>query len=181
MSRRQRPIGAFASALWSPEPRSRSHRASWSWTMRPPRARRGSSTPSSATHRGGGDDLPEVNLARPRRRWRGHCLPTFAAGSATERLLPRPSPRSAGSSRPSSPPRARAICRRRALLEAHHGGDFLRFFQERLHLPEELHAVLLHDDGVRPLADFDEALVGRRRQLLEHGPRHPGGTVLVPL
>jgi hypothetical protein len=33
------------------------------------------------------------------------------------------------------------------------------------HLTEELHAVLLHDDGVGTLAELDESLVGRTGEL----------------
>src|SRR4051812_20368870 len=33
--------------------------------------------------------------------------------------------------------------------------------EELLHLPEQLHPVLLHDDRVRPFADLDIALVRR--------------------
>src|SRR5256885_3195729 len=56
--------------------------------------------------------------------------------------------------------------------------------QEELDLAEELVPVLLHDHGVRALADLDHAPVGRAGQAGEHLPRHrvrPGpGPAAVP-
>src|SRR3712207_5922362 len=46
--------------------------------------------------------------------------------------------------------------------------------EEQLHLVEELHAVLLHNDCVRRLAEHDEPLRRRAGEKGEQGLRHVG-------
>src|SRR3954451_14838987 len=52
--------------------------------------------------------------------------------------------------------------------------------EELLHGVEELHAVLLHDDGVRALAQHDQLLRRRARPEREQRLRHVGRRVVVP-
>lgn len=53
--------------------------------------------------------------------------------------------------------------------------------EELLHLLEQLHAVLLHDDGVGAFADFHVAFPGRMGRPGEEGLQHVSGSVGVPL